>query len=85
MSGARTTLRINPLFFRKTTSAKTRSLERRSWTERVRTVTSQDKLIFVEPIPNEFCSTSLAEQPLNMVARSVGDLKGVLGFEMMNE
>jgi hypothetical protein len=30
MCGAGTTLRINPLFYRKTTSAKTRSLEKRS-------------------------------------------------------
>ena len=30
MSGVGTTLRINLLFFRKTTSAKTRSLKRRS-------------------------------------------------------
>ncbi|KIJ98592.1 glycoside hydrolase family 5 protein [Laccaria amethystina LaAM-08-1] len=38
------------------------------WAERVRTITSPDKLIFVEPIPNEFCPTSLAEhQPANMV------------------
>ena len=30
MSGAGTTLRIKPLFFKKTTSAKTQSLKRRS-------------------------------------------------------
>ncbi|KIJ89986.1 glycoside hydrolase family 5 protein [Laccaria amethystina LaAM-08-1] len=71
ISGAGTTLKINLLFFRKTAPAKTRLLERRSvdrytgfyypllnkWAERVRTITFPDELIFVEPIPNEVCSS----------------------------
>ncbi|TCD69457.1 hypothetical protein EIP91_007583 [Steccherinum ochraceum] len=39
------------------------------WAERVRSSSSPEKMIFVEPIPNEFCPTSWTEehQPVNLV------------------
>ncbi|KAI0819374.1 glycoside hydrolase [Trametes gibbosa] len=39
------------------------------WAERVRSVTSEDKLVFTEPIPNEFCPASWTPErrPSNMV------------------
>ncbi|KAI0321523.1 glycoside hydrolase family 5 protein, partial [Amylostereum chailletii] len=39
-----------------------------TWTNRVRSASSSDKLVFLEPIPNEFCPQSWgAEHPANMV------------------
>ncbi|OBZ77054.1 hypothetical protein A0H81_02987 [Grifola frondosa] len=39
------------------------------WAERVRSVASSDKIVFVEPIPNEFCpeSWTAERRPANMV------------------
>ncbi|OCB87310.1 glycoside hydrolase family 5 protein [Sanghuangporus baumii] len=39
------------------------------WAERVRTVSSPDKMVFLEPIPNEFCPSSwtVDRRPPNMV------------------
>ncbi|KAI0033601.1 glycoside hydrolase [Vararia minispora EC-137] len=38
------------------------------WTNRVRSASSSDKLVFLEPIPNEFCPRSWGpEQPANMI------------------
>ncbi|KAH8827138.1 glycoside hydrolase family 5 protein [Flagelloscypha sp. PMI_526] len=50
------------------------------WADRVRKITSPDKLVFLEPIPNEFCPRSWTpdKRPANMVyAPHWYDLKGL--------
>ncbi|OJT05214.1 hypothetical protein TRAPUB_4039 [Trametes pubescens] len=41
----------------------------KKWAERVRSVTSEDKVVFTEPIPNEFCPSSWTPErrPTNVV------------------